>query len=342
MYVFATFRPVIDLFSSASVGIVIWYGAGMHRSGALSLGTLIAFVNLIRMFYSPVLDLSEKFTLLQSAMAGGERVFKLLDAEDEIPDEGARAMPDRVRGHIEFDNVSFAYKAGEWVLRDLSFNVEPGEMVAIVGYTGAGKTTIANLIPRFWDVVQGEIRLDGHPVRELPLAGLRRAVQPVPQDVFLFSGSIEENIRLGEEVTEERMRIACRAVHADEFIERLPDGYRTRLAEGATNLSMGQRQLISFARVLAHDPAVIILDEATSSVDTETERMIQRGLEGLLAGRTSVVIAHRLSTIRHADRIIVLAQGRVAEQGRHAALLERKGLYWNLHQLQHGGGLGDA
>ena len=246
-------------------------------------------------------------------------------------------MPSPLRGSIEIDSVRFAYKPGEWILKDLSLSVRPGEMVAIVGATGAGKTTVANLITRLWDVQEGEIRLDGVPVRDLPLADLRRAVQPVLQDVFLFSGSIEDNLRLGTEVPRERMLEAARAVHADEFIESLPEGYATKLSEGATNISSGQRQLLSFARVLAHDPAVVILDEATSSVDTETERLIQRGLEGLLAGRTSLVIAHRLSTIRHADRIVVLAGGRVAEEGRHEELLEKRGLYWNLYRLQYGG-----
>jgi ATP-binding cassette subfamily B protein len=342
MYVYATFRPIVDFLGSLTTAIVIYFGAKMFGAELLSLGTLIAFVNLIGMFYSPIQDLSEKYTLLQSAMAGGERVFRLLDSDESIPDAPKVAMPGEVKGGIEFAGVRFAYKPGEWVLRDLSFKVEPGEMIAIVGSTGAGKTTITNLITRLWDVQEGEIRLDGVPVRDLPLAGLRRAVQPVLQDVFLFSGSIEDNIRLGGDISEERMKIAARAVHADEFIEALPGGYRTVLAEGATNLSSGQRQIISFARVLAHDPAVIILDEATSAVDTETEIMIQRGLEGLLAGRTSVVIAHRLSTIKHADRIIVLAGGRVAEEGRHAELLRKRGLYWNLYRLQYGGAVEKA
>jgi len=337
MYVFATFRPLVDFFSSTSMAVIIYYGSGMYRSQLISLGTLIAFVNLIRMFYSPVQDMAEKYTLLQSAMAGGERVFKLLDADDSIPDEPKRAIPAKIEGAIEFDHVSFAYKNEEWILKDLSFRVESGEMVAIVGPTGAGKTTVANLITRLWDVQKGEIRFDGIPVRDLPLDDLRRAVQPVLQDVFLFSGTIEDNIRLGNEVTEERMHLAAKAVHADEFIERMENGYKTKLAEGATNLSQGQRQIVSFARVLAHDPKIIILDEATSSVDTETERMIQRGLEALLEGRTSIVIAHRLSTIKHADRILVIAAGRVTEQGTHDELLEKRGLYWNLYRLQYGG-----
>ncbi|MFZ2635568.1 MAG: ABC transporter ATP-binding protein [Rectinemataceae bacterium] len=337
MYVFATFRPVVDFLATLTNGIALVVGAVLFLNHSVSLGTLIAFVNLIGMFYSPIKDMAEKYTLLQSAMAGGERIFTLLDAKDTIPDEATRPMPATVRGHIEFEHVWFAYKDEEWVLRDISFRIDPGQMVAIVGYTGAGKTTIANLVTRFWDVQKGEIRVDGIPVRDMPLGGLRKAIQPVPQDVFLFSGSIADNLRMGTEVTEERMKIAAGAVHADEFIDLLPQGYETQLSEGATNLSQGQRQILSFARVLAHDPAVIILDEATSSVDTETERQIQRGLDGLLAGRTSLVIAHRLSTIRHADRILVLAQGRVAESGTHDELIAKQGLYWNLYKLQYGG-----
>jgi ATP-binding cassette subfamily B protein len=338
MYVYATFRPLVDFCASLTTAVVIYFGASLVHVRLLSLGTMIAFVNLIRMFYSPIMDISEKYTLLQSAMAGGERVFGLLDEKDERSDvPGAEKKLD-LRGHIEFDRVWFAYKGEDWVLRDLSFTVSPGESVAIVGYTGAGKTTIANLITRLWDVRRGEIRLDGRPLSELPLGALRRAVQPVLQDVFLFSGTIEENIRLGGDVSEERMRAAARAVHADDFIGRLEGGYSSRLSEGATNISQGQRQLISFARVLAHDPAIVILDEATSSVDTETERLIQEGLEALLAGRTSVVIAHRLSTIRHASRILVLSGGHMVEEGSHDELVARRGLYWNLYRLQYGGG----
>lgn len=337
VYVYATFRPLVDFLGSLTTAIVIYAGASLFGAHLLSLGTLIAFVNLIGMFYSPIQDISEKYTILQSAMAGGERVFKLLDEKEEIPDNPKRPMPSRLRGHLQFDHVGFAYKEGEPVLRDVCFNVEPGEMVAIVGYTGAGKTTITNLITRLWDVQSGEIRIDGIPIRDMPLAGLRSQVQSVLQDVFLFSGTIDRNIRLGGDISAERMKLAAEAVHADEFIDSLPDGYNTVLTEGATNLSGGQRQLLSFARVLAHDPSIIILDEATSAVDTETELMIQRGVEGLLKGRTSVVIAHRLSTIRNADRIIVLSGGRVVEEGKHDALLNKRGLYWKLYQLQYGG-----
>lgn len=337
MYVFATFRPLVDFFATMTTAIVLVAGASLFKGSSLSLGTIIAFVNLVTMFYQPLKDLSEKYTLLQSAMAGGERIFSLLDAKESIPDRPAGPMPVAVRGHIEFRNVWFAYKDEDWVLKDLSFTIEPGQMIAIVGYTGAGKTTIANLVPRFWDIQKGQILIDGIPVKDFPLDGLRRAIQPVAQDVFLFSGTIQDNIMLGADLSDDRIHAAAKAVSADEFISLLPSGYQTLLSEGASNLSQGQRQLISFARVLAHSPSVIILDEATSSIDTETERLVQKGLEGLLAGRTSLVIAHRLSTIRHADRIIVLSRGRVAESGTHEELIRKKGLYWNLYRLQYGG-----
>lgn len=342
MYVYATFRPLVDLFANTTIAVVLWLGSRLVSAETLSLGTLIAFVNLVRMFYSPVMDISDKYTILQSAMAGGERVFGLLDEKESIPDRPTLSMPERVAGRIEFDHVWFAYRDEEWVLRDFCLVVEPGEMVAIVGPTGAGKTTIANLVTRLWDVSRGSIRLDGIDIRDLPLADLRRAVQPVLQEVFLFTGSVEENIVLGGGVSRERMETAARAVQADDFVWNLPQGYATELAEAGANLSQGQRQLLCFARVLAHDPAVVLLDEATSSIDTETERMVQRGLEALLAGRTSLVIAHRLSTIRHADRIVVLTEGRVAEEGTHEELLARKGIYWNLYRLQFGGDLGEA
>jgi ATP-binding cassette subfamily B protein len=252
-----------------------------------------------------------------------------------------------VRGHIEFDNVSFSYtkKPGEEVLKGLSFAVKPGEMAAIVGYTGAGKTTITNVMTRLWEIDSGQIRLDGIPVTAIPLNELRRAALPVLQDVFLFSGTVAENISLGLSLTQTQIEDAAKAVHAHEFISKLPDGYQTRLSEGATNISGGQRQLLSFARVIAHNPAIVILDEATSSIDTETERLIQLGIARVLAGRTSIVIAHRLSTIRHADRILVLSSGRLVEEGTHDHLLTAAsaespgsaGLYAALYRLQYEG-----
>jgi ATP-binding cassette subfamily B protein len=283
------------------------------------------------------MDIAEKYTLLQSAMAGGERVFKLLDTRETIPDDGKRPIQGMVRGHIEFEDVHFSYKKGEEILKGLSFTVNPGEMAAVVGYTGAGKTTITNVLARLWDIDSGSIRLDGVPIRDIPLQELRQSALPVLQDVFLFSGTVAENISLGLPLNETQIEEAAKAVHAHEFISRLPAGYKTVLSEGAANISSGQRQLISFARVIAHNPAIVILDEATSSVDTETEHLIQLGIQKVLSGRTSLVIAHRLSTIRHADRILVLSGGRLVEEGRHDELIQRQGLYAGLYRLQYGG-----
>jgi ATP-binding cassette subfamily B protein len=354
MYVFATFRPIIEFLSTVTTATLIVAGSAMVLGLSLSLGVLIAFINLVSMFYAPMTDMAEKYTLLQSAMAGGERVFKLLDTEAYIIDGGKESVEGRVRGRIEFEDVHFSYTAdnggaartgtsariqsggapGE-VLKGLSFTVESGEMTAIVGYTGAGKTTIINVLTRLWDIDSGVIRLDGIPIQHIPLPELRRSLLPVLQDVFLFSGTVADNISLGLDLSETEVEAAARAVHAHEFISRLPQGYRTLLSEGASNISSGQRQLISFARVIAHDPAVVILDEATSSIDTETEGLIQMGIRRVLAGRTSIVIAHRLSTIRCADRILVLSGGRVAEEGKHRELMDRNGLYAGLYRLQY-------
>jgi len=336
MYVFAVFRPLTNLFTSVSIGVVVYFGAGMVVQEVVTLGVLIAFLNLINKFYQPVMDISEKFTVLQSAMAGGERVFDLLETESRIPDTGRLRLPEKPEGRIVFDDVEFAYKEDEQVLRSLSFSIEPGENVAIVGYTGAGKTTIINLLARMYDVSGGAILLDGEDIRNYRLADLRRVVLPVQQDVFIFSGTIEENITLGSPMSREEVRRAAQTVNADRFIERLPEGYRTRLAEGGSNLSTGQRQLLSFARVVAHDPQIVVLDEATASIDTETERLIQEALGRLLAGRTSLVIAHRLSTIKHADRILVISHGKLAEEGTHSELLAVEGAYYSLYRLQYG------
>ncbi|HPG96667.1 MAG TPA: ABC transporter ATP-binding protein [Rectinema sp.] len=339
MYVYATFRPFVDFMATLTTVLAIFFGAILFLKMQISIGTLIAFISLISMFYSPIKDLSEKYILLQSAMASGERIFGLLDQDERLPDQlpefVGKPFPRNIRGHIELSHVWFAYKNEEWVLKDVSFIVNPGEKVAIVGYTGAGKSTIANLLARFWDIQKGSILIDGVPIGQFPLKHIRKLIQSVPQDVFLFQGTIRENISLGLDLSQEKLEEATKAVYAHDFISSLAQGYDTPLSEGGLNLSLGQRQLISFARVLAHEPSVIILDEATSSIDTETEKLLQRGIEGLLKGHTSIVIAHRLSTIRNSNRIIVLGQGRVVEIGTHDELIALKGLYWNLYRLQN-------
>jgi ATP-binding cassette subfamily B protein len=335
MFVFATFRPVIDLLASVSTAVIIYFGASFLLRDLISLGVLIAFFNLIRMFYHPVMDLAEKYNILQSAMAGAERVFNLLDSEEKIEQPAEPRALTSVTGKIEFDRVNFWYKEGEPVLKDLSFTVNPGETLAIVGYTGAGKTTITSLLTRLWDIQEGAIRIDGVDIRELCTDTLRRRVQSVLQDVFLFSDTIAENIRLGSDIPLEDIERSVKLVRADTFIDSFPEGLDTRLQERGSNLSMGQRQLLSFARVLAHDPDILVLDEATGNIDTETEKLIQEALGRLLKNRTSLVIAHRLSTIRNADRIIVLHKGELFESGTHEELMSREGMYYNLYQMQY-------
>jgi ATP-binding cassette subfamily B protein len=338
IFYYAVYYPLVELVTAVGLGLIIWYGGGQVMAGALSLGALVAFLQNAQRFYQPLSDLSEKYNILQGAMASSERIFRLLDRQPEIvsPPDGYRPPDGRVRGALELADVSFAYKDDETVIADVSFSVASGETVAVVGHTGAGKSTLANLLLRFYDVDRGAVRVDGVDVRRWDLAALRGAIGLVLQDVFLFSGTVGGNIRLGATAIDaERVRWAAREVSALSFIERLPEGFEAPVRERGAGLSVGQKQLIAFARALAFDPAILILDEATSSVDTETEQLIQRALERLLAGRTSLVIAHRLSTIQRADRILVMHKGRLREQGTHQELLARRGIYHRLYLLQY-------
>jgi ATP-binding cassette subfamily B protein len=331
----AVFRPLIDVLWAITLGFLIWFGTGLSIEHTVTLGVLIAFINLVGRFYQPVGSIAENFTQLQSATAGGERVFGFLADRQPIPDEGTRALSDAPRSDIRFDGVKFRYLPDEPVLNGLTFHVDEGQTVALVGYTGAGKTTITSLLTRMWDIDGGSIRYGGVDLREFRLDSLRGGIQSVLQDVFLFNGTIYDNIDLGRGLPLERIEEVCRHVQAHDFIVSLPKGYQTELNEGATNISAGQRQLLSFARVLAQDPRVLILDEATANIDTETEVLIQKALGELLSHRTSLVIAHRLSTIRQANKILVLDQGRIAEEGTHDELMAKQGFYYNLYKLQY-------
>lgn len=333
---YAWFYPVIELLSSIAIALIVWYGGGRVISGALTLGALVAFIQYSRRFFRPIADMSEKYNILQSAMASSERLFKLVDTPPVIVNPvNAIVPPLGPRGDIEFRNVWFAYNDDDWVLRDVSFQVRPGESVAIVGHTGAGKTTTTSLLTRFYDIQRGEILLDGINIAKLDLNYLRSSFAIVLQDVFLFSGTIESNIRLGSPIPRERVSAAAMDVNLTGFLRTLPLGLDHPVNERGTTLSAGQRQLLAFARALAHNPQILILDEATSSVDTETEIQIRKAIERLMEGRTSIIIAHRLSTIQRCDKIIVMHKGRVREIGTHQQLLAERGIYYKLYQLQY-------
>jgi ATP-binding cassette, subfamily B, multidrug efflux pump len=354
VFYYSVFYPAIEAVSSLATALIIWYGGGSVLRGALTLGALVAFLQYSVRFFRPISDMSEKFNVLQSAMASSERIFKVLDEPVTIqspPQPVRRANP--AMGHVVFEGVWFTYEgrageggaataagpdAADYVLKDVSFEVRPGERVGIVGATGSGKTTLISLLMRFYDVTRGRITVDGVDVRDLDLADLRGLFGLVLQDVHLFSGTIADNIRLGNDtIDDDRLRRAARAVHAERFIERLPGGYASPVAERGATLSVGQKQLLSFARALAFDPRVLILDEATSSVDTETELVIRDALHTLIAGRTTIAIAHRLSTIQDMDKILVLHRGRVRESGTHQELLAKRGIYFKLFELQYKG-----
>ena len=335
------FWPAVDIIASTAIGFVLWTGGVSALSGAITVGILIAFVQYCRQFFEPIRNLSEQFNTLQGAMAGAERIFDILDNDQSLPQVEKQIPQDRLEGEIVFDNVWFAYKnhddgTPDWVLRGVSFKIRRGQDVAIVGATGSGKTTIISLLMRFYDIQKGRILLDGQDIRTFRLRYLRWRIGLVQQDVFLFSGSIARNIALDSPgITLDNVKQAAEAVGADKFIGQLPNGYDQDVRERGSSLSQGQRQLLSFARVLAHDPNILVLDEATSSIDTETEQMIQRALERTLEGRTSLVVAHRLSTIRYADTILVLHKGLLREQGTHDKLVAAGGLYQTLYELQY-------
>jgi ATP-binding cassette subfamily B protein len=328
----AALFSVVEFAGGITVAIIIWCGTGLA-----SAGVMYVFIQWMRRFFMPLRDLSAKYSVMQSAMASCERIFQLMDTEPAIrdPEVAPRSLPPR-RGAVEFQNVSFAYSGEDWVLKDVSFRVEPGEKVALVGATGAGKTTVINLLTRFYEVSEGRILIDGVDLRQLPQSELRKRVAMVLQDVFLFSGSVADNVALGrEEVTQDEIERAASAVEVHRFIERLPEGYATEVRERGTNLSAGQRQLLSFARALAHRADVLVLDEATSSIDTETETLIQKGIQVLMERKTALVVAHRLSTIEDVDRIYVLHRGRLVESGSHDDLLAERGIYHRLYRLQY-------
>ncbi len=333
----AVFQPTVN-FTRASMSAVLFVvGASWILSGELTIGTLVAFWQLLNQFFQPILDLSEKYNIMQAAMASSERIFSLLDTEATIVDPPSPVLLPHVRGEIRFDKVSFAYNEGDWVLRDVNFTITAGESVAIVGATGAGKTSIISLISRFYDVQKGRIFLDGVDLRDMRQADVRRHVGVVLQDPFIFAGTVSSNIRLNDtSIGDTQVRAAAQFVNADKFIERLPGGYDTVVTERGSTLSVGQKQLLAFARAIAFNPEILlVLDEATSSVDTETERLIQDALRKLMSGRTSIIIAHRLSTIQNVDRIIVLHKGRVVEMGTHRDLLTQRGVYHRLYELQY-------
>ncbi|HEY7481914.1 MAG TPA: ABC transporter ATP-binding protein [Gemmatimonadales bacterium] len=334
--VYAIFFPAVELLTAVAMALLLWYGGLRVLDETLTVGVLAAFIQYTRRFFQPLQDLSEKFNLLQSAMASSERVFVLLDEPVTVPEpRSPEVLPRPVRGEVRFEGVWFRYSPeGPWVLKDITFTALPGRTVALVGHTGAGKTTIVNLLLRFYDPERGRITVDGVDIRELSTAELRSAIGFVQQDLFLFTGDIQHNLTLGAAITREAARQAAERVGAARFIERLPSGYQHRLGERGRSLSVGERQLLSFARALALDPRILVLDEATSSVDAEAEAQIQRAIAELMAGRTSLVVAHRLSTILHADEILVLHHGEIRERGSHRELLATGGLYERLYQLQ--------
>lgn len=335
MLMYAVFRPLIYILSILSLMIVLWFGSKNVFDEIISVGTLYIFSNYIRSFFDPIQELAEQFSTLQSSIASAEKIFTVMDEDEFIPEVENPKQPDKITGKIEFDHVWFAYDGENYVLKDVSFVINPGEKVAFVGATGAGKSSILNLIGRYYDIQKGHIYIDGIDIRQLSKKQLRSAIGQMQQDVFIFEGDVAYNIRLNDDdITDAQVRAAAEYVNASHFIEKLPQGYHEPVTERGATFSAGERQLLSFARTLAHNPSILVMDEATANIDTETEILIQEALEKLMDGRTTIMVAHRLSTIQHADCIMVMHKGRICERGTHRELLEQDGIYRKLYELQ--------
>lgn len=335
MLMYAVFRPLIYILSILSLMIVLWFGSKNVFDEIISVGTLYIFSNYIRSFFDPIQELAEQFSTLQSSIASAEKIFTVMDEDEFIPEVENPKQPDKITGKIEFDHVWFAYDGENYVLKDVSFVINPGEKVAFVGATGAGKSSILNLIGRYYDIQKGHIYIDGIDIRQLSKKQLRSAIGQMQQDVFIFEGDVAYNIRLNDDnITDVQVKAAAEYVNASHFIEKLPQGYHEPVTERGATFSAGERQLLSFARTLAHNPSILVMDEATANIDTETEILIQEALEKLMDGRTTIMVAHRLSTIQHADCIMVMHKGRICERGTHRELLEQDGIYRKLYELQ--------
>lgn len=335
MLMYAVFRPLIYILSILSLMIVLWFGSKNVFDEIISVGTLYIFSNYIRSFFDPIQELAEQFSTLQSSIASAEKIFTVMDEDEFIPEVENPKQPDKITGKIEFDHVWFAYDGENYVLKDVSFVINPGEKVAFVGATGAGKSSIINLIGRYYDIQKGHIYIDGIDIRQFSKKQLRSAIGQMQQDVFIFEGDVAYNIRLNDnDITDEQVKEAAEYVNASHFIEKLPQGYHEPVTERGATFSAGERQLLSFARTLAHNPSILVMDEATANIDTETEILIQEALEKLMDGRTTIMVAHRLSTIQHADCIMVMHKGRICERGTHRELLEQDGIYRKLYELQ--------
>lgn len=335
MLMYAVFRPLIYILSILSLMIVLWFGSRNVFDEIISVGTLYIFSNYIRSFFDPIQELAEQFSTLQSSIASAEKIFTVMDEDEFIPEVENPKQPDKIIGKIEFDHVWFAYDGENYVLKDVSFVINPGEKVAFVGATGAGKSSILNLIGRYYDIQKGHIYIDGIDIRQLSKKQLRSAIGQMQQDVFIFEGDVAYNIRLNDDdITDAQVKAAAEYVNASHFIEKLPQGYHEPVTERGATFSAGERQLLSFARTLAHNPSILVMDEATANIDTETEILIQEALEKLMDGRTTIMVAHRLSTIQHADCIMVMHKGRICERGTHRELLEQDGIYRKLYELQ--------